>query len=73
MKLSSYIRKLKHIKNEFGDLLCVYAVDDEGNDFHEVLWDPTVGEYDRAKHKFIALGEIEKIDITEMESAVCVN
>ena len=48
MKVSEMIRNLKVFMYEHGDLDCWYAIDDEGNAYHEVYYEPTryyVDEY----------------------------
>ena len=42
MKISEMIKNLKEFMDEHGDVECYYAVDDEGNDFHEVYYSPTL-------------------------------
>lgn len=42
MKLSNYIKHLKMIEKIYGNIECYYAVDDEGNDYRPISYDPTV-------------------------------
>lgn len=42
MKVSQMIKNLQEFKKKYGDLDCWYAVDDEGNDYHEVYWPPSL-------------------------------
>ena len=42
MKISQMIKNLQEFKKKHGDLDCWYAVDDEGNDYHEVYWSPSL-------------------------------
>ena len=42
MKISEMIKNLQEFMNEHGDLDCWYAVDDEGNDFKKVHYDPSL-------------------------------
>lgn len=41
MKISEMIKNLQEFMVEHGDLDCWYATDDEGNDYHEVYYDPS--------------------------------
>ena len=48
MKVSEMINNLQAFMRAYGDLDCWYAVDDEGNEYHEVHFMPSryyVGEY----------------------------
>ena len=48
MKISEMINGLQEFMAEHGDIDCYYAVDDEGNAYHEVYYDPSlhyVNEY----------------------------
>ena len=42
MKISEMIKNLQEFMSEHGDIDCYYAVDDEGNDYHEVYYDPSL-------------------------------
>ena len=46
LKLKDYIKALQVIAKDKGnaDLRLVYACDDEGNDYHEVFYAPSVAE-----------------------------
>jgi len=47
MKLDFFIEKLVEIKKEYGgDLKLVYAIDDEGNSFDYVFYNPSIGHLD---------------------------
>lgn len=49
MKISEMIKNLQEFMEGHGDIDCYYAVDDEGNDYKEVYYSPTlmyVNEYD---------------------------
>ena len=48
MKISEMIKNLQEFMAEHGDIDCYYAVDDEGNAYHEVYFSPSfryVNEY----------------------------
>lgn len=42
MKVSEMIENLQEFMKENGDIDCYYAVDDEGNDYKEVYYKPTL-------------------------------
>ena len=47
MNLAEYISNLNNIYNEYGpDLQVIFAIDDEGNDFKPINFEPTIGIYD---------------------------
>jgi hypothetical protein len=41
MKLSEVIKNLNKAKKQYGNLDCVYSIDDEGNDFQRIHFTPT--------------------------------
>ena len=49
-KLSQIITELKALKLEFGDLPIVTSIDDEGNDFIDVLFSPTPMKFKQTKY-----------------------
>jgi hypothetical protein len=42
MKLSEHIRACQSILDEHGDIECYYAIDEEGNAYHTVAFEPSV-------------------------------
>lgn len=66
MKLSGMIENLNEIYRLYGDLECVYSVDEEGNAFHGVYFEPSVGIF--SDGEFVA-------DMEDPNSinAVCIN
>lgn len=42
MKLTEMIANLQKFKEEHGDVECWWAVDDEGNNYKEVIYEPTL-------------------------------
>lgn len=42
MKISEMINNLQEFMAEHGDIDCYYATDDEGNEYHEVYYDPSL-------------------------------
>lgn len=41
MKVSEMIKNLQEFMEENGDLDCYYAVDDEGNEYNEIYYNPS--------------------------------
>ena len=41
MKLSELMHNLRQMKKKYGDLECIYSIDDEGNDFNSIYFTPT--------------------------------
>jgi hypothetical protein len=65
MKLSEYIKNLQSFMDRYGDLDCWYETDDEGNEYHPIVYEPSL--YCIFKHN----GEVHDIEDTgwlEMES-----
>lgn len=65
MKLSEMIKNLQEFMNEYGDMECYYAIDDEGNDYRPITYKPSL--YCIFKYN----GEIHDIEDTgwmEMDS-----
>ena len=50
--IDDMISELQEIRAKHGNLPLVYAVDDEGNAFHEVYHSPTLGHYNNDDHEF---------------------
>ena len=75
MKVSEMIKNLQEFMEEYGDLDCYYAVDDEGNAYHEVYYDPSFRYIDAdgvVYHDKEDLEECE-IDIEDVEPICIVN
>lgn len=47
MKLNEYIKELKKLHKEYGNIDLFYSIDDEGNAYNEVVFLPTVGRMNR--------------------------
>ena len=56
MKISEMIKNLQEFMDECGDLDCWYAMDDDGNGYSEVFYEPSL--YCRHNHD----GEIMSIE-----------
>ena len=65
MVLKDYIKKLQELEAKHGgDLLMISASDDEGNDYNEVHYDPTAGNFKKRDREWQVEGKI---------NSVCVN
>jgi len=45
MKLKEYIANLQEICNKYPNLKVIYSSDEEGNNFDEVCYSPTIGKF----------------------------
>ena len=52
MKLKDYIVSLEVLAKKYSNLEVVYSTDDEGNSFHPVIYDPSIGHYDEEESAF---------------------
>ena len=71
MKLKEYIEKLQELYLEHGDLELVYAVDDEGNYYDKVSYDP--GIINMCGEDRISEEDIEEYSSEEIKQCVCIN
>ncbi len=78
MKLFEYIEELKRMANENSKILnynVVFAGDDEGNNFDEVNYTPTIGVF-TDEGEFFTSGDFEDEDLGMDEAdinAICIN
>ena len=75
MKISEMIKNLEAVMLANGDLECYYAVDDEGNAYRPVYFEPSVyyiNQYDEVFQEEDLEGEPEE-DIAELEHICIVN
>ena len=72
MKISEMINNLTAFMEKHGDLECWYAVDDEGNDYHPVYYDPSFRYVDEEGTVYSDMEDLEYADLTESEvSPIC--
>ena len=71
MKLKEYIEKLQKLYLEHGDLELVYAVDDEGNYYNKVCYDPDI--MNMCGEDRISEEDIEEYSSEEVKQYVCIN
>lgn len=69
MKISEMIKNLQQFMEEHGDLDCYYAIDDEGNGYSPICYDPSLmytNEYDDvfSERDFAEIDEDDKEDLT---------
>lgn len=55
MKLDKYIEVLLQLQKEHGNLDVVYSSDEEGNSFHKVEYDPSLGIAEDLNEYFIEI------------------
>ena len=75
MKISEMIRNLQEVAYKYGDIECWYAVDDEGNAYHPVYFEPSVyyaNQYGDIFQEEDLEGEDEE-DIAELTRVCIVN
>lgn len=74
MKLSDYIKTLKIIFDEYGDIDLVYSSDDEGNSYSKVWCHPSEGQFCHSSD-FIPKDQFSEYDDSyEFKvNAVCIN
>lgn len=65
MKVSQMIKNLEEFMETYGDLECWYAVDDEGNDYKEVYYDPSLYYVDEEENVYGTLDDVEYNDLSE--------
>ena len=74
MKISQMIENLQSFMSEHGDLDCYYAVDDEGNDYHEVYYEPSLYFINQYRDIYSSRDvEYEEEDIEDFEKICVVN
>lgn len=73
MKISEMIRNLHEFMEEYGDLDCWYASDDEGNTYHKVYFEPGLMCIDKSDGEAYTLEDAEDMEISPDEyTKVCV-
>lgn len=63
MKVSEMIKNLQEFMEEHGDLNCWYAVDDEGNEYHEVYYEPSKYYVDKEGNCYATMDDVEYCDL----------
>ena len=75
MTISEMIKNLEAVMLANGDLECYYAVDDEGNAYHPIHWEPSVYYVNKYGDVFQDedLEDEEPEDIAELQHICIVN
>lgn len=64
MKISEMINNLQEFMEEHGDIDCWYAVDDEGNGYQEIYFDPSKYYVDEDKNVYTSIEDVEDCDLS---------
>jgi hypothetical protein len=62
MKLGEYLENFQELVRDQPELIdaeVVYSIDDEGNDYGVVNWNPSAGHFDKRAREFISEHHIE--------------
>jgi hypothetical protein len=75
MKISEMIKNLQEFKKKYGDLECWYVTDDEGNEYHEVYYDPSFRYVDDEGTVYNDKEDLEEceVDIEDVKPICLVN
>lgn len=75
MKISKMIKNLEAVMAANGDIECYYAVDDEGNAYHQVYFEPSVYWINKYGDVFQDedLEDEDSEDIAELQQICIVN
>lgn len=71
MKLKEYAAKLTELAKEYPNAKVVYTIDDEGNDFREVNFTPSPGNF--GDGEFISDDGTEEFGQQFKINSVCIN
>lgn len=73
MKISEMIANLEEFKEKYGDLDCWYATDDEGNEYHEVYFDPSFRYVDSEGTVYTDEEDLEECEVyMEDVTPICI-
>ena len=72
MKTRHYLEILKKLIRENPEAILVYAIDEEGNAFHPVGFDPSSGLYSETEHAYVS-DKDPYIKEFEGKKAICIN
>ena len=75
MKLKEYAKLINNIAKRYPNLEVIYSKDDEGNDFQEVVYEPSIGYFEEGEYT-----EFDSIESDEQQflnikncNAICIN
>lgn len=73
MKISEMVKNLRGFMEEYGDLECWYASDDEGNAYHKVYFEPGLMCVVKDGVEIYTLEDVAEIEISSEDyKVVCV-
>lgn len=72
MKISEMIKNLQEFMAENGDLECWYAVDDEGNAYHEIYYTPSLYYTNEDGDVYKTLEDFDMEDYVEDIQPICI-
>ena len=73
MKVSEMIKNLEEFKAEHGDIDCWYAIDDEGNGYKKVYFDPSLHYVDDNNDVYVSAEDVEDCDLSiEDVTPICI-
>lgn len=70
MKLKEYAKYIHAINKKYPELDVIYSTDDEGNNFSEVLFAPSVGNLDKNSEMFTPSKET---NFNKELNVICIN
>lgn len=74
MKLSEYVEHLQGVLKNEGDLEVVYSKDDEGNDFHKVIYSGCIMYFENLEDYYLEQVDVEELeDYPDHQQAYCIN
>jgi len=69
MKLKEYAKKIATLARAFPNASVVYSIDDEGNDFREIQYQPSQGLFIKDGYN----GEFQEAENSSKVNAICIN
>ena len=76
MKLKEYAELINKIANRYPNLEVIYSKDDEGNDFQEVIYEPSIGYFEDNEYSAFSnsITTDENVILNEEScNAICIN
>ncbi len=73
MKLSEYAEQINLLAQLHPDLLVVFSIDDEGNEFKPLHHSPSLGNYDSEEQEWLDEQDFADYGDEYSVNAVCIN
>lgn len=76
MKLKEYIEKLKELEKDYGEMILIFSIDDEGNGYRKVIYEPCPMQMDNLAEYCLEKIESEDEDghpIDIVPNCICIN